>query len=448
MVSAMRWPTTILSVSSDTATLFTLPMARMKPCGGLMMALNESIPIPPRFETVNEPPWNSSGFIRLLRARLARSFTCSLISRSDLFCAARITGVSNPSSIATAIPRSTSAYWTNASPSNEALTRGTLTAACTAAFKTKSLIVIFAVSAPSPADFSSSCAAMSGAALIFFFFLSRHRLLRFRLRFLFLFLFGFWFFRFLFFFGRFFLLWSFLALSADEPDLVADLHLPAFFNINFGECAVLWRFPFHRRLVGFDLGNHFAGRNFVALFLLPRDEGALRHRVAQLRHLNLRHCSSGVANFFYSGHQLVGIWQNEFLKPLVVRHRHILLRNAHDRRVELIKNVFLNSVTNFRTDATERAILFDNHNVMRFRDGVEDHFLIQRFDRTKIDDLGRNIFLFELSGDSEREGHSLRVTDDRYIAAFAFHFRLPQRNEQFFVWRFNHSFRAVEKLSF
>src|SRR5207253_2230230 len=83
---------------------------------------------------------------------------------------------------------------------------------------------------------------------------------------------------------------------------------------------------------------------------------------------------------------------------------------------------------------------------MRFRDGVEDHFLIQRFDRTKIDDLGRNIFLFELSGDSEREGHSLRVTDDRYIAAFAFHFRLPQRNEQFFVWRFNHSFRAVEKL--
>src|SRR5207302_10068428 len=97
--------------------------------------------------------------------------------------------------------------------------------------------------------------------------------LRFRLRLLFLLLFGFWFFRFRFFFGRFFLLRSFLALSADEPDLVADLHLPAFFNISFGECAVLWRFPVLRRLVGFGLGSHFAGRNFVALCLLPRAEG-------------------------------------------------------------------------------------------------------------------------------------------------------------------------------
>ena len=78
------------------------PIARMKPCGGLMMAEKLSIPMPPRFETVNVPPWNSSGFIRLLRARWARSLTASLISRSDLFCAARTTGVINPSSIATA----------------------------------------------------------------------------------------------------------------------------------------------------------------------------------------------------------------------------------------------------------------------------------------------------------------------------------------------------------
>ena len=50
-------------------------------------------------------------------------------SRSDLFCAARMTGVSSPSSIATAMPRSISAYCTIASPSKEAFTRGTLTAA-------------------------------------------------------------------------------------------------------------------------------------------------------------------------------------------------------------------------------------------------------------------------------------------------------------------------------
>ena len=54
------------------------------------------------------------------------------------------------------------AYCTIASPSNEAFTFGTFTAAMTAAFKTKSLTVIFDVSAPSPADFNSARAAMSG----------------------------------------------------------------------------------------------------------------------------------------------------------------------------------------------------------------------------------------------------------------------------------------------
>src|SRR5207302_1030463 len=78
IVSDMRWPTTIWSQSSITGTFVILPTARMKPCGGLMTAEKLSIPVPPRFETVNVPPWNSSGFIRLLRARCAKSFASGL----------------------------------------------------------------------------------------------------------------------------------------------------------------------------------------------------------------------------------------------------------------------------------------------------------------------------------------------------------------------------------
>src|SRR5207302_6737276 len=55
------------------------------------------------------------------------------------------------------------------------------------------------------------------------------------------------------------------------------------------------------------------------------------------------------------------------------------------------------------------------------------------FDRRKFEALGRTLFLFVLSCDSEREGHRLLITDTLYIAAFAFNFCLVRRNDRFFV---------------
>src|SRR5438132_8714215 len=110
---------------------------------------------------------------------------------------------------------------------------------------------------------------------LFFFFLSRRRLFRFAPRLLFFFFFGLLFlFRFLFFFLRlffFFFLWGFFAFFIDKRDLVADIHFPAFVDVNLGKRSVLGRFPFHRRLVGLDFCDHFAGRALVALFLFPSD---------------------------------------------------------------------------------------------------------------------------------------------------------------------------------
>src|SRR5437899_1924868 len=74
-----------------------------------------------------------------------------------------------------------------------------------------------------------------------------------------LFLFLFFAFGLFLFFVLLFFLWRFLAFTIDERDSVADVHLAAFFDVNFCERPVLRRFPFHCRLIRLDLGEHFAG---------------------------------------------------------------------------------------------------------------------------------------------------------------------------------------------
>src|SRR5256714_1689931 len=284
---------------------------------------------------------------------------------------------------------------------------------------------------------------------LWFFLLARRWLLRLRLLFLFCRSFLFLRFRlrvfFLFFLRRGF------SFAADERDLLANLDLPAFFDVNLRQRPVLGRFPFHRRLVGLDLGNHFAGRDLVALLFLPRDESSFRHRVAELRHLDFRHGekSSGVTNLLNGGDQLLRAGQNRFFELLVVRHRHVFLRNAQNRRVELIENLFLNSIRNFRADAAERPILFDDHHAMRFRNGVQDRIQVERLDRTKVENLGADLFVvLQRFRNGQRERNRLRVTDDRDVAAFSFHLRFAERNEELDVFVLDHSLRAVEQLDF
>jgi hypothetical protein len=55
-----------------------------------------------------------------------------------------------------------------------------------------------------------------------------------------------------------FFLRRFFPFATDERNLVADVYLAAFFDVDFSERSIFRRFPFHRRLVGLDLGEHFA----------------------------------------------------------------------------------------------------------------------------------------------------------------------------------------------
>ncbi len=65
----------------STTTGFSLiaPTARMVAAGGLMTAVNSSIPYIPRFETVKVAPWYSSGASFFSRARAISSRLSSAI---------------------------------------------------------------------------------------------------------------------------------------------------------------------------------------------------------------------------------------------------------------------------------------------------------------------------------------------------------------------------------
>src|SRR5438477_12474642 len=75
-----------------------------------------------------------------------------------------------------------------------------------------------------------------------------------------------------------------------------------------------------------------------------------------------------ITNFFDRGDELLLVRQNCLLQSFVVWHGYIFLRDAHNRCVELVENIFLDPITNFCAHATEWPVLFYNHHPMRFRD--------------------------------------------------------------------------------
>ena len=102
---------------------------------------------------------------------------------------------------------------------------------------------------------------------------------------------------------------------------------------------------------------------------------------------------SCLTNLFHGGDDFFGAWEDSVLKAFVVGHRHVFLRDTHDRRVECVENLPLNSVGDFRAYPAERTILFRNHDAMRFRDGLKNRQPIERLDRTQIDHFGVDFFL-------------------------------------------------------
>jgi hypothetical protein len=76
-----------------------------------------------------------------------------------------------------------------------------------------------------------------------------------------------------------------LAFAEDHRDRRIDRNIgSAFGHQDLAERALVRRLDFHRRLVGFDLRNHVARFNLVALFLQPFGKVALLHRGRQRGH--------------------------------------------------------------------------------------------------------------------------------------------------------------------
>ncbi len=139
----IRWRTTMFPSSSTTTFGPSAPTARMAASGGLMIAVNSSMPNIPRLEMEKVLPVYSSGFSFFSRARPASSFTSRAISAIPFRSASRTTGVMSPSSTATATPMCTCSYRWMASPVQAALTKGWRASAIATALMTRSLGLTF-----------------------------------------------------------------------------------------------------------------------------------------------------------------------------------------------------------------------------------------------------------------------------------------------------------------
>ena len=108
----MRMPSASLPFSSVTTTgrFSIVPTPRIATWGCGMMGVPKREPKTPGFVTVKVPPWISSGFSFLERARSARSCVARASPRIDFSSAFLMTGTINPQSSATAMPRWTSLW--------------------------------------------------------------------------------------------------------------------------------------------------------------------------------------------------------------------------------------------------------------------------------------------------------------------------------------------------
>ena len=88
------------------------------------------------------------------------------------------------------------------------------------------------------------------------------------------------------FLGRRFLFAPAFAFAFEQRNNGADLHtLFAFGDKDAADLALVNRFEFHRRLVGFDLGDDVAGLHLIAFFYEPAGKLAFLHRRGKRRHL-------------------------------------------------------------------------------------------------------------------------------------------------------------------
>ena len=114
------------------------PIDTMEACGGLMIEVKVSTPNMPRFDTAVVPPWYSSGFSFLSRARLAISFTSADMTDNGFSSARRTMGVISPSGMATATPTSECLCRSRAVDVQEPLAIGTSRKASASALMMKS----------------------------------------------------------------------------------------------------------------------------------------------------------------------------------------------------------------------------------------------------------------------------------------------------------------------
>jgi hypothetical protein len=135
-------------------------------------------------------------------------------------------------------------------------------------------------------------------------------------------------------------------------------------NDELGNDAFVDGFDFHRRLVGFDLGDHIAGLDRIAFLDQPLGEVALFHGRREGRHRDVdRHRNTLplllVADGFHRLDDFVDIRKRELFEVGGVRHRHVLAGDRQDRRIEIIEGLLHDAGGDFGADRVLRIAFLD-----------------------------------------------------------------------------------------
>src|SRR5579872_6607643 len=105
-------------------------------------------------------------------------------------------------------------------------------------------------------------------------------------------------------------------------------------------------------------------------------------------------------------------WQRQFFQIGGVWHRHVLARNARDRRIEIVESLLHQARGNLRADAGLCPALFHGDAAAGFLHRGDNRLGIHRPDGAQIDDLGIDPGGGEFLRCLERVGHSHRPGDD------------------------------------
>src|SRR5260370_24845454 len=130
------------------------------------------------------------------------------------------------------------------------------------------------------------------------------------------------------------------------------------------------------------------------------------------------------------GNHLRGAGQKIFLELRRVWHGRIERGHAPDRPIEILEGALDDHGRDFASDSAGARVFVHHQQLVRFPDGGENRFAVERQERAQVDHFGVYAFFFEFRRGFERRVQHGRVAYDREVAPLAPHHSFPDRHRE------------------